>query len=126
MRTILAIFLIAIVTYFLQLILPWWGIVLMPFIVGIVISRKGLGAFFSGFFGIALVWLLISLLISIKTDFVLTDKISAIFNLPSGYFLILLTAILGGIIGGFWGLTGFYLKRIFVKPTKKNKGYELS
>ena len=114
MRLIITIGIIALLAYFMQLMLPWWSAALAAFVVSSVLSRKGWNAFWSGFIGIFLLWFIHSLIIDVTTDSILTAKVAQLFFLPFSFLLIIIAAAIGGLTGGMAALTGYFLKRIII------------
>ena len=112
MILILTIGFVAIGTFLLQMFLPWWVIGIIPFVVGYTMSRKGRQAWWAGFLGIFLLWGIHALVLHLRTDGILSDKIAELFFLPSGLLLVLVTALFGAIPAGLSGLAGYYLKRM--------------
>ncbi|OJV13792.1 MAG: hypothetical protein BGO21_07110 [Dyadobacter sp. 50-39] len=102
---------IAILSAILQIFAPWWVIAIVPFV--IVIARPSSGAFWSGFGGIAVPWLLYGYYQHFISDGALTDRVAKIFMLPNGILLLLVTALVGGLVGGFSGLAGYWVRQIF-------------
>ena len=78
-----------------------------------------MSSFASGFFGIALLWFILAAYTDITTDSILTNRVAEILFLPNNWSLILVTALVGGVVGGFGGLTGSYL-RSWIMPTDSN------
>jgi hypothetical protein len=106
----------------IQLFLPWWTLTLAAALVAMLHkSGNRRDAFWAGFWGVALLWLGYVLLIEVQSRAILSPKLAALLHLPayppSAW---IVTALLGGITGGLGALTGYYLKRIFVK---ERKGY---
>lgn len=61
-----------------------------------------------GFVGIALIWLAYALLIHIRTDGIFTGRMSELlFKSKNAAIPLLVTAVLGGLVGGMAGLSGF-------------------
>ncbi len=109
--------LIALFSLLAQLWLPWWSIVVVAF--GVCAWRSaGAGqAFGSGFAGVALVWLLYALLIHVRTNGIFTGRMSELLfkaNLP--VVLVLITAGLGGLVGGVAGLAGHFVRQAAINP----------
>ena len=100
----------AALAYLLQNVFGWWAVVLAAFLINFIIYSKGLSSFVSGFLGIGLLWFFMALITNISTDAILADRVAAIFTLPNSMLLILVTAIIGGLAGGFGGLTGSTLR----------------
>jgi len=95
-----------------QFVLPWWSIAIVAFSVCFWRSTRGGQAFLSGFLGIAAVWLLYALLIHLRTEGVFTGRMGLLlFKSESAALPLLVTVILGGLVGGLSGLTGFLIRR---------------
>jgi hypothetical protein len=76
------------------------------------------GGFLGGGLGMGLVWLGQTLYISAVTSSTLPDKMGALMGLGSGLSLMLLTAVLGFILGGCSGLLGVKFRNLIQKkPT---------
>lgn len=116
------ILLIAGLSLLAQLVLPWWSLALVAFAVcfwrdtafgGTASQSLGAGhAFFYGFAGVALVWLVYALLIHFRTDGIFTGRMSQLLlKADAPVSLVLATAILGGLVGGFAGLAGYFARR---------------
>jgi hypothetical protein len=111
MRFLLATLLIAVISFLAGLYLPWWSIAIVAFLVAFLIPQ-GIGpSFFSGFLGIFLLWGLLALWIDIKNESILSHKIAQLFPLGgSSVLLILITAFIGALVGGFAAMSGASLK----------------
>lgn len=103
-----------ILAFLFQTMFPWWSIVIASFLISLIISTKGLSSFIAGFLGIAILWFFSATIIDIKTGSILTERIAAIFSLPNTWLLILITALTGGLVGGFGALTGSYLRNLIM------------
>ena len=93
-----------------QILLPWWALAIPALIIGFVFARKGIEAFFSGFVGISLLWLGMAIYIDQTTDSMLSQKIANLFMVKSVWILQIVTAMIGGLTGGFAALTGYSIK----------------
>jgi hypothetical protein len=113
MRFILSLLLIAVLSFLAGLFLPWWSIAIVAFAVGLLIPQKLLMAFLAGLLGIFLLWATLALWIDIKNGSVLSHKLSELFKLGgSSVLLILVTAFVGGLVGGFAAMAGSSLRPI--------------
>lgn len=92
----------------LQLFLPWWTLAIGAFVVAFLFDNKSLPSFAAGFLGVALLWLAMAGYITIATDSILTTKLNQL--LPVNSFII--TALVGGLVGGFGGLTGSLFRKL--------------
>lgn len=105
--------LIAITAWLLSLVLPWWSVFIPGSILGAALGRSGGRSFLWGFTGIAGLWLLQTLIIDLRNNGILTERIAGLFSLPAGWLIILVTVIIGGLIGGLTTLTGYLARATF-------------
>jgi hypothetical protein len=92
---------------------PWWTIAVAAFIAAIAIAQKPLAAFLSGFIALFLLWFCIAVAINSANEGVLAPKISSIMGLGgSSFMLIIITSILGAIVGGMGALTGSLMMKL--------------
>ena len=109
------ILLIAIVSLLAQLVLPWWIVALVAFAVCFwrgPVSGRSVAAFWYGFAGVALVWLVYALFIHVRTDGIFTGRMSQLLlKTNASAVLLLLTAVLGGLVGGLAGLSGHAMRQ---------------
>ena len=105
--------LIALLSFLLQFFLPWWIIAVVAFGVALWKASSGGNAFLSGFLAIVLVWTVMAGFIHIHTEGILSNKIAALFYLPSPLLLIIITAFIGGLVGGMAALSGFFVRKLF-------------
>ncbi|MBS1759688.1 MAG: hypothetical protein JST23_06125 [Bacteroidetes bacterium] len=111
MKFFTAIILTALLSFISGLYFPWWIIAVIAFLVAILVHQKAWKAFWSGFFGLFILWGILAFWIDIQNDHLLSKKIAGI--LPFGgnsYLLILATGVIGGLVAGFGALSGHYLR----------------
>ncbi len=113
MRLLLATLLIALLSFIAGLFLPWWSIAPVAFAVALLL-QPGLGrGFMAGFLGIFLLWALVAFWIDVKNESVLSHKVAQLFPLGgSSLLLILVTALVGALVGGFAALAGSSLRPV--------------
>ena len=116
------ILLIALLSLLAQLVLPWWGLAIVAFAVCYWRSPTPGRAFWYGFAGVALVWLAYALLVHVRTDGIFTGRMSQLlFKTDSPALLLLVTAVLGGFVGGLAGLAGYFARQAVVnRPSVRN------
>ena len=113
MKFIISIILTALLAFVIDLYLPWWGIAIAAFFVAALIHQRPGYSYLSGFLGVFLLWILLSLLIDIKNQGILSKKIATLLPLGGSVFLLmLLTALIGGIVGGLGALSGSYIRKL--------------
>jgi hypothetical protein len=104
--------LLALTAWLLSLILPWWSVFIPGLILGAIVGKKGIGSFGWGFVGIGGLWLVQSLYVHLVSDGILTTRIADLFSLGSPFLVILITVLIGGLIGGLTTLTGYLFRSI--------------
>lgn len=112
MKFFLSLILIALLSFAACLYLPWWSIAVVALVVAAVVPQKPWPSFFSGFFGIFILWLCLVFWISNANDHVLAHKISAVILKKDNItMLMLVTALLGALVAGFGALTGSFIRK---------------
>jgi hypothetical protein len=103
MKFLLQLILIAILVFVLELLLPWWSIAIAAFIGGIALNSRA--NFAAGFLAVALVWFLYALMMETTAAAPLTARVASLFSMNS-ILLMLVTALIGGLVGGFAAMAG--------------------
>lgn len=107
MKPLLSIGAVAVLAYLLQSALPWWGCMIAAIVVHIIApGRSDAVAWLTGFIGVAILWSISAAVIDAANNTLLSDRISRLFGLPHPALLIVLSAIIGGLAGGFGALLG--------------------
>ena len=95
--------------------LPWWAAAIIAFLSAWFLGKTSGWAFWSGFGGLFIAWLALALLKSIPNDNILAKRVSHLFHLPNWVFILVITALIGGLVGGMAALSGLLVKKVFVK-----------
>ena len=112
MKFLASTLLIALLSLLTGLYLPWWVFALAAFLISILIPQRPGLAFLSGFLAIFLLWGLMAWGLDKANNSILSSKIALILPLGgSPYLLILVTALVGALVGGGAALTGSFLKQ---------------
>ncbi len=107
--------LIAFLSLCAQFLLPWWTLAIVAFAICYWRSPGAGWAFWYGFAGVAIVWLMYALLIQLRTDGVFVGRMSELlFKANTPFLPALATAIISGLVGGLAGLSGFYVRQATV------------
>lgn len=113
MRFVLALLLTATLAFLAGLQLEWWSIALVAFLVAILIPQTIGASFLSGFTGIFLLWAILAFWIDTKNGSILSHKVAELFKLGgSSILMILVTALIGGLVGGFAAMAGSSLRPV--------------
>ncbi len=123
MKFFIQFILIALFTFVAQYFFPWWAVFIVAAFVGVIITNTGWQAFLAGFLGIGLLWFIQVSLIDATNQGLLSRQISELFQLPSSLTLRLITALIGGLCGGFGALTGKLLTDLFKKERRRSSVY---
>jgi hypothetical protein len=100
--------------------LPWWILVVIAALVGGWLTRSVWQAFFAGFLGGSLLWSIAALIQDNANNSALAEKVGQLFLGVSSTQLILLTGLLGGIMGALGAITGKLGKDMFIKPSNRH------
>lgn len=104
--------LILILTFICSYFLPWWFAAVIVFGVAFFMSQKPGITFLAGFAAIFIAWAVLALLKSIPNDNMLAGRVAHLFQLPNWILLLLVTCIVGGLVGGMAALSGALLKKV--------------
>jgi hypothetical protein len=118
MKFLLFTLLSALVVVFLNIVAPYWVVMIAVTALAALIRPTVWGGFFGGGLGMGLVWLGQTVYISAVTSSTLPDKMGALMGLGSGLNLMLLTAVLGFILGGCSGLLGVMFRNLVQKKRR--------
>ena len=122
LKYILSIVVTGLVAFVIGLYLPWWGIAIAAFLVSAAVPQKPAFSFLSGFLGVFLLWEVLAWWIDNKNNGILSQKIASVLPLGgSSVLLIVITSIIGGLVGGFAALAGTYMRRLIYPPTPQTE-----
>lgn len=112
MRFLLATLLIALFSFIAGMFFPWWSLAVIAFLVALLFPQTLGRNFLSGFLGIFILWGLLSLWIDSANNNILSHKIAQLLPLGgSSVLLILVTALIGALVGGFAAMSGGSLRK---------------
>ncbi len=108
--TILITLLAALATYYM----PWWMIAVVSFVVSFIFQLSVGKAFLSGFFGIALFWLVAILMLDIPNEHILSARMGNLFSLPNYLLFITVNVLVGGLVGGLSAWSAAAMRNTFM------------
>ena len=121
LRFAVSVILMAIVSFTACLYLPWWSIAPACFIVALIMRLKVGVSFLAGFISLFVLWFGMSWLISSANQDILAHRISLlILKSDNPQSLMLLTAMIGAIVGGLGALSGGILSKLLLESKKLN------
>lgn len=108
----LSILIIAVLSVIAQFFLPWWVIAPISFAVCFWQSPTAGKAFLVGVLGVGLVWATYAGFLSVQNQSVMADRMGELlFKAPtSSVLLLVLSSLIGSLVGGVAGLAGFYVR----------------
>ncbi|MBC8109859.1 MAG: hypothetical protein H7Y04_02230 [Verrucomicrobia bacterium] len=121
--------LIALLSGILQYFLPWWIAGLVAFVLAALLGKSGGKSFLAGFGAVFLLWLVMALVSHLSGGGIMTQKMTEVFKSSLSFLsvplLIFITALIGGLTGGFSATAGFHTASIFKKTAlqEKKKAY---
>ena len=128
MRFIVGLLLTALIGFALHYFMPWWwwSGVLVAAILGFALQIHGLLSFLCGFLALGLLWGGMAYWSDTLNESMLSTKIAPLFKMATSTQLLIVTIVLGALLGGLSMLSGKSLRDIvsgpIKKPTKKYRG----
>ncbi|MDQ7948090.1 MAG: hypothetical protein REI78_13240 [Pedobacter sp.] len=110
---------ILIVSFLLQLFLPWWVIVVVSFATCGLIGKTGKISFWQPFLAIALLWMGMALFKSVPNHHVLAMRIAEMLKVKIWPLVLAITMLLGGLAAGISGFCGYHFRKAMI--VKKGK-----
>jgi hypothetical protein len=92
--------------------LPWWMVAVIAFLSALFIGKTSGQSFWSGFGGIFVAWAILALIKSLPNDNMLAQRVAKLFQLPNWILILLITALIGGLVGGVSALSGMLIKKV--------------
>jgi len=109
--------LITLLSFISGLFLTWWAFVIVAFGISALIPQRPLAAFLAGFLGLLLLWGGLALFIDAGNNHILSTRVAGVLPLQgSSTLLLLVTGIVGALVGGGGSLTASFLYKKQVKP----------
>lgn len=112
MKIIGSIIAIIILGYIMQLVTPWWGIVLAVVIVTFIVNKNYWSSFVIGFLGVFILWGGFALFKDLGNASLLSSQVGDLLGGLPGIALVALTGALGGLLGGLSGMLGYSAREL--------------
>lgn len=111
MKFIVNTVLIALLSFVAALFCPFWIIAPVAFVVSLLIPMRPLMAFASGFLALFLLWGGLALAANLSNGGILATRMASVLPLGgSPYLLIVVTGVVGALVGGGGALTAAFLR----------------
>lgn len=110
---------ILILSFALQLFLPWWIMLVVAFILCAIISKTGKISFWQSFMAIFCLWIGYALFQSVPNNNLLAGKVAQMFGVKYWWAILFITGILSGLCAGISGLCGYHFRKsLLIKKQK--------
>ena len=107
---------VVVLAFILGYFFDWWTVAIAAFISGFFFGTLNGETFAKGMVAVSMLWLLMVLYHHFSTKGILSNKIAQI--LPVGGnvgILIIVTVLIGGLVGGLGAMSGFLVRNLFRK-----------
>ncbi len=118
MKFIIRLLVIAVLCFITAQFMPWWSIIICASLVSFFLPGNNFNVFLSGFLGAGLLWLVMAWKVDMEVASIMSNKIVQLFPIEDTSMLVIITGILGGLVGGFAAFTGNSFRLIFIKKKK--------
>ncbi|NBC27840.1 MAG: hypothetical protein GVY08_13330 [Bacteroidetes bacterium] len=98
--------------WIVTLFLPWWTLLIPAVVLGAALFERSVSAFSIGFLSLFAAWLLQVLYIDIANESVLSGRMADMLGVGQSWLVLLLTALIGGLIGGVGTLLGSQIRQL--------------
>lgn len=113
---------ILIASFLLQIIFPWWVIVIISFVTCGLIGKTAKISLWFPFAAIFLLWIGMALFKSIPNHNILAGRIAEMLAVKSWILVLILTGILGGFVAAISGICGYHFRKaVLCKKTKSGQ-----
>jgi hypothetical protein len=120
LNKLLSILFIGLAAWGLSFFLPWWSMAIPAAIIGFG-AKNNLDAFGKGSAAMVLLWTALCTWQNLSNGGLLANKMGELLGGISGWSLVGLCGVLGGVLGGFSAWTGYMGKLAFLGPPKKRR-----
>ena len=105
---------IIIASYLLQMVLPWWVIIIISFATCGLIGKTGKISFWQPFLAVFMLWVGMALFRSLPNHNVLATRVAEMLSVKLWPIVLLLTGLLGGLAAGISGYCGYHFRKAII------------
>ena len=102
---------ILIASFLLQMVLPWWIIVVISFLTCGLIGKTGKIAMWSPFFAVLLLWTGVALFKSLPNGNILATRVAEMFGVKLWWLVLVISSVLGAVVAGLSGYCGYQFRK---------------
>lgn len=108
--------------WIITLFLPFWTLLIIAVVLGATLFDRTVTAFFVGFVSLFAAWFVQVLYIDIANESILSGRMAGMFGVDQNWLILLITALIGGFIGGLGTLLGSQIRQLF-RPSKPQNSH---
>jgi ABC-type multidrug transport system fused ATPase/permease subunit len=105
---------ILIASFLLQMVLPWWIIVVISFATCGLIGKTGKISFWFPFLAILLLWTGMALFKSLPNHHILASRVAEMLGVKLWWLVLVISTVLGGIVAGVSGYCGYQFRKVLL------------
>ena len=98
----------------LQMVFPWWVIVIVGFATCGIIGKTGKISFWQPFIAIFLLWIGMALFKSIPNHHLLATRVAEMLSVKLWPLVLFITVLLGGLVAGISGYCGHHFRKAVI------------
>ncbi|SEB16312.1 hypothetical protein [Pedobacter hartonius] len=112
---------ILIASFLLQLVLPWWIIVMISFATCGLIGKTGKVALWHPFLAILVLWTAMALYKTLPNHNLLVTRVAQLFGLQAWWWILVLSSLVGGFTAGLSGFCGYHFRKAVLANQSNTK-----
>ena len=105
---------IIIASFLLQMVLPWWVVIIISFATCGIIGKTGKISFWQPFFAILVLWIGMALFKSLPNNNVLASRVAVMLSVNLWPIVLAVTGLLGGLVAGICGYCGYQFRKAVI------------
>jgi hypothetical protein len=105
---------IIIASFLLQMVLPWWVVIVIAFATCGIIGKTGKISFWQPFLAIFTLWIAMALFKSLPNHNVLATRVAEMLSVKLWPVVLLVTGLLGGLAAGISGYCGYHFRKAMI------------
>lgn len=111
---------IIIASFLLQLVLPWWIVIVISFATCGILGKTSKISFWQPFLAILLLWIGMALFKSIPNNNILATRVAEMLSVKQWPIVLAVTGILGGLVSGICGFCGYHFRKSMINTKTTN------
>lgn len=105
---------ILIASFLLQMVLPWWVVIVIAFATCGIIGKTGKISFWQPFLAILTLWIAMALFKSLPNHNVLATRVAEMLSVKLWPIVLVVTGLLGGLAAGISGYCGYHFRKAMI------------